>query len=224
MTFVHYLAVRFESSPCEFQKIFEAPRTQGQFLNLVKEKQSLITTICQITYFLKQRARILKKNFFYTKVGTFLKRLLVCLEDLIRSNLRNGPYADLLSFKITRRYQAETSFKWYSKWVSKRSLRVWTSWLLCTFWLCDSEQSLRVSKDLWSSKDARSIYEFGQRETVSFFITTTSLVGHFLEQLARIFKKTFFSINSWYISKKIVGVPRRSKQIEFKKWSLSGLA
>ena len=159
-----------QNSPCEFQKIFEVPRTQSQFMNLVREKQSLfITTISQIGYILKQLARVFKKNFFYTKVGTFLKRLLVCLEDLNRSNLRNGPYADLHSYKITRCYGAETSFKWYSKWVSKRSLRVWTSWLLYTMWLCDSEQSLRVSKDIWSTKDAKSIYEFGHRETVSFY-------------------------------------------------------
>ena len=191
-------------------------------MNLVKEKQSLIKTICQITYFLKQLARILKKNFFYTKVGTFLKRLLVCLEDSIGSNLRNGPYADLHGYKITRCYQAETSFKWYSKWVSKRSLRVWTSWLLYTIWLYDSEQSLRVSKDLWSTKDARSIYEFGQRETVSYH---NYLSNYVLFKTARTdFEEKLFLHKSWYISKKIVGMPRGFNQIEFKKWSLRGLA
>ena len=75
------------------------PKKQSRLMNFVKEKQSLfITTISLIGYFLDQLARNLKKNFFYTKVGTFLKRLLVCFEDLNRSNLRNGPYADLHSY------------------------------------------------------------------------------------------------------------------------------
>ena len=61
-------------------------------------------------------------------------------------------------------------------------------------------------------------------EKQSLFITTISQVGHFLEQLARNFKEKLFLHKSWYISKKIVCMLRRSKQIEFKKWSLSGLA
>ena len=30
-----------QNSPCEFQKIFEAPKRQSQFMNLVIEKESL---------------------------------------------------------------------------------------------------------------------------------------------------------------------------------------
>ena len=92
LTVLHCLALRFRTVLASFQKIFEVPKKQSRFMNLVIEKQSLFfTTISQIGYFLKQLARIFKKNFFYTIVGTFLKRLLVCSEDLNRSNLRNGP-------------------------------------------------------------------------------------------------------------------------------------